>query len=106
MCQNITREKQAILLMISSGEKCHYLVVKKLSALLRGMTSKHYGDFCCLNCLHSFITKNKLKSHKKACETESFCNVKMPFQNTKILVYNESQKSNVHRSLYMQILNV
>ena len=34
-----TCEKQIILLMISNGEKWHYLAVKKLSALLRGITS-------------------------------------------------------------------
>ena len=38
---------------------------KKLSALLRGITSKHHGDFYCLNYLHSFRTENKLKSHEK-----------------------------------------
>ena len=44
---NSTREKQIILLMISNDEKegWHYLAVKKLSALLRGITSKHHGDF-------------------------------------------------------------
>ena len=38
-------------------EECHYLAVKKLSALLYVITSKHKGDFCCLNCLHSFRTE-------------------------------------------------
>ena len=33
--------------MIPEGEKCHYLAVKKLSVLLRGITSKPYGDFYC-----------------------------------------------------------
>ena len=64
------REKQTILLMISNGEKWHYLAVKMLSALLRGITSKHYGDFYCLNCVHSFRTKktNKLESHRRVFE--------------------------------------
>ena len=55
--------------MISSGKGCeakskkqwHYLAVKKLSALLGGITSKHKGDFYCLNCLHSFTTQKKLE---------------------------------------------
>ena len=46
-------------------EGLYYLAVKKLSALLRGATSKYNGDFCCLNCLHSLRTKDKLKSHEK-----------------------------------------
>ena len=40
----------------------HYLaVVKKLSAFLRGITSNNNGDIYCLNCFHSFRTKNKLE---------------------------------------------
>ena len=61
---NLNREKQVILLMVQNGVGCevksegqwHYLAVKKLSALLRGIISKHHGDFCCLNCLYSFAT--------------------------------------------------
>ena len=57
---NSNLEKQVILLMISNREKqCHSLAVKILSALLRGITSKHYVYFYCLNCLHSFRTKKQ-----------------------------------------------
>ena len=55
----INCEKQVILLMIPNGEKRHYVAVKKLSALLRGITSKHHDDFYCLNCLHSFAIKKQ-----------------------------------------------
>ena len=54
---NSNRDKQVIILMIPNGEGWHYLAVKKLSELLRGITSKHNGGFYCLNCLHSFRTK-------------------------------------------------
>ena len=83
---NSSREKQVILLIIQNGEKWHYLAVKKLSALLRGITSKHYGDFYCLNYLHSFRTKNKLELHEKICENKNLCNVIMPSEDTKILI--------------------
>ena len=66
---------------------------KKLSALLRGITSKHYRDFYCLNCLHSFSTKKKLESHKKVCENKEICNVIMPSEDNKILEFNQNQKS-------------
>ena len=60
--------------MISNGGKqWHYLAVKKLSALLRGITSKHHGDFYCLNYLHSFAIENKLQSYKTVCENKDFC---------------------------------
>ena len=42
--------------MISNGEKCHYLTVKKLSGLLRGIASNHAGNFCCLNCFCAYST--------------------------------------------------
>ena len=35
--------------MITVDKKWHYLAVKKLSALLRGIDSKHDGEFYCLN---------------------------------------------------------
>ena len=62
---NLTREKRVILLMISNGENWHYLTVKNLSRLLRGITSNHDGDFYCLSCFHSYRTKNKLEAHEK-----------------------------------------
>ena len=43
--------------MITHGEKWHYLAVKKLSALLREITSKHDGEFYCINYFHSYNTK-------------------------------------------------
>ena len=81
---SLNHEKQAILLIIPNAEKLwHYLAVKKLSTLLRGITSKHYSNFYCMNYLHSFRTKGKLKSHNRACENEDFCNIIMPSEDTK-----------------------
>ena len=45
------REKQVIIKMTPNVEGWHHLAVKKVSVLLIGMTSKHKGDFHCLNCL-------------------------------------------------------
>ena len=80
--------------MISNEEKWHYLAVKKVSALLRGITSKNNGNFCCLNCLHFFRRKNILQSHKKVCKNKSFSNAIMPSEETKILEFSQHQKSN------------
>ena len=46
-------------------------------------------DFYCLNCFHSFATKNKLQLHKRVCENKDFCNIIMP----SILEFNQYQKS-------------
>ena len=45
---------------------------RKLSALLRGVTSKHYGGFYCLNCIRSFATEKNHEYHEKVCEIKDF----------------------------------
>ena len=55
---NLTQKKQIILLMISDGQKWHYLVVKNLFGLLRGITSNHKEDFYCLRLMSCRNTKN------------------------------------------------
>ena len=73
---NSTQEKQDSLLMIPIREGWHYLAVKKLSALLRGITSKHHRDFYCCNCFNSFAIENKLELHKKkVCENKDFLTI-------------------------------
>ena len=50
-------------------------------------------DFCCLNYLHSFRKKKKLELHKGVCENNDFCKLIMPTEDTKILEFNQYQKS-------------
>ena len=90
---NLNRENQVILLMITDGEKWHDLTVKSLSALFRGITSKHEGDFYFLNCFQSYTTENKLKKDKKVCENHDYCYVEMPEECNKILEYSHGEKS-------------
>ena len=66
---------------------------KKLSGLLRGITTNNHGDFYCRNCFHSFTTKNELQSHKRVCGNKDFCNVIMSSEDAKILEFNQYQKS-------------
>ena len=68
--------------MISDGKKWHYLVVKGLSELYRGKTLNNDGDFYCVNCFHSFSTKNKLK-HKNVCKNRDYCYIEMPKKKRK-----------------------
>ena len=87
------REKQVILLTIPSGEKWHYLAVKIISALLRGITSKHFGNLHCSNQFHPIRWKNKFDFHKKVCENKDLCNVITPSEENKILEFNQYQKT-------------
>ena len=103
---NRKRENQVTLLMISNGEKRHYLALKSisttneynrpirsLSRLLRGITSNHNRDFYCMGCFHSFRTYNVLKKHKRLCGKHDYCHVEMPEEDKKILKHNHGNKS-------------
>ena len=90
---NLTCDKQVILLMITNGEKWHYLTVKNLPRLLRGITSTHHGDFYYSNCFRSYRTINKFELHKKICENHHYCRVEMPPKNNNIIKYNQGEKS-------------
>ena len=78
------------------------IAVKKLSALLRGITSKNNSNFYDLNCLCSFRkkkNKNKLATPKKVCENKDFCGIVMPYEDTNILEFNQYQKSDKTTSI-------
>ena len=93
--------------MISNGEKlrearsegrCHYLAVSKRSALSREISSirgitKYHGNSYSLNCFHTFEKKKKHRSNNRLCENKDSCNIIMPSEDTKILEFNQYQKS-------------
>ena len=70
-------------MITNDNEKWHYLAVKSLSKLLRGITSNHHGDFYCLNCFHSYRAKERLEKHEKICKDYDYCYVKMPEEDKK-----------------------
>ena len=91
---NNERDNQVNLLMITDGAtNWHYLAVKSISGLLRGITSNHNGDFYCLNCFHSYRTKRKLKKHERICKDHDFWEIKMSNEYNKILKYNTGEQS-------------
>ena len=85
--------KKVIHLLIPNGQGRHYFAVKKLPALLRPITLTNNGHFHCLVCLHSSRTNNKCESHKRVCGNKDFCKVVMLSEDSKILEFNQYQKS-------------
>ena len=73
---------------------------KKLSVLLRRITSKLHGG---LFWLRSFATENKRKSYKKGCENTEFCNFIFSSEGNRTLEFNHYQKFD---KSFIQILNV
>ena len=68
--------------MITDRKKWHYLAVKSLSALCRGITGNNNGDFKCLIFFQSYATENKLKKDKKVCENHDYCYVEICLKKT------------------------
>ena len=81
---NLSRKNKVILLIITDGKKWHYLTVRRLGALLRGVTSKHEGDFYCLNCSHSYASEKSLEKHMKLCEDKDYCYIEMTRKGEKL----------------------
>ena len=80
--------------MITDGKgKWHYLAIKSIPALLRGITSTHNGDFYCLKCFHSYRTLNALKTQEKLCEDHDYCNIKMPNDDNKYISSTSGKNS-------------
>ena len=100
---NLTREKQVVLLMITDGEKWHYLAVIRLSGLLRGVSSNNNGDFYCLNCFCSYRTKNKLELHRKLCENRDYCQVEMPNKDNNMIEFNQKDNGKVPLVFYTDL---
>ena len=67
--------------------------IKCLSALYRGVTSNHDGDFRCLGCLHSHRTDNALKKHERLCSKHDYCDTRIPSGGKNILRCNFGEKS-------------
>ena len=64
--QNHKREHIVDLLKITDNQNSwHYLTIKNMKRLIRGITSNHHGDFSCRNGEHSYRTENTLKRHER-----------------------------------------
>ena len=80
--------------MITDGTgKWHYLTIKSISGLLRGITSNHNGDLYCLNCFHSYRTANKFKNQEDICKDHDFCNLKLPTPEERYLLRTPGKNS-------------
>ena len=89
----IIKKNNDSFLVGSNGNRWHYLELNNLSAFLRQTSSKHDREFYCLSSLHLFRTKIKLEPCKKLCENKDFYVIVMPSDTTKIMEFNQHQKS-------------
>ena len=72
--------------MITNGYgDWHYLAIKSIPALLRGVASTHNVDFYCLNCFHSYRTQATLEKHERICYNNDHCAIVMPDEKHKYI---------------------
>ena len=91
---NKTRQHHANLLMITDGSDIwHYIAIRSIPALLRGVSSTHNGDYYCLNCFHSYRTETKLKEHEQMCVNNNFAMIKMPDEKNKYVSSTPSKNT-------------
>ena len=93
---NTKQIKQVYISKHNDKRDKHYLAVKSISGLLRGIISNHNGDFYCLNCFHSYRTNKKLKKHEKIYKNHDFSHLQMPDANNNILERKPGKKSLKH----------
>ena len=82
-------------LIIRKNEKKHYVAIKRLPALLRGITSAHHGEFYCRNCLSGHRTKEAHDLHREVCKDNDFCHVEMPSKDS-YLSYSKAKHQMRH----------
>ena len=78
-------------MITDDGKRWDYISVRRLPALLRGISSSNNGDFYC--CCHSYRTLNKLKKNERVCNNHDYWHVDMPVEGKNILKYSPGDKS-------------
>ena len=87
-------------MITDDGKRWHYLAVKSLSALLRGISSSNNGAFYCLNCFNSYRTLNKLE---RVCNNHDYCNIDMLKKHEKIKYLRREKSLKVSFIIYVDL---
>ena len=73
------------LLLISNGERQHYVIVESISRLVGMQTNKHKGkSFICINCFNTFSIEKSFKQHTELCLSNETVRVDMPKKGASI----------------------
>ena len=84
-------ERIANLMLITEGNRKHYVVIKSLSRLLSSKNNKHNGtqDFC-MNCLQGYSNESSRDEHFKYCTNNEAVRIEMP-RRKPIVEYSDGQ---------------
>jgi len=89
----IVKERHVNLLLTEKDGQHHYSTIKDFSRLVRSQVSRReHQHFFCYSCMHGFISKNLLKSHREiSCKTSEAQRTMMPTKDP-ILQFKNIQK--------------
>ena len=90
---NDRKHKVTLLMITEDGKNWHYVSVKNVKGLYRGVFSNNHGDFYCMNCVHTYRTRGALKKHERLCLNHKHCHIKLPDKDNNILSYTGDDKS-------------
>ena len=80
-------------MVTDNNNNWHYIAVKSISRLLKGISSNSNCNNYCLNCLHAYRTENKLIRHERICNDNTYCNPLMPEKGKNFSKYIQDKKS-------------
>ena len=80
------------LLLITNGQKRHFVLIKDLSRLLGDRTKHHYKAYYCKFCLHGFIRQDILDEHIPYCSPHGAQKVTLPNGENKWLEFKNHAK--------------
>ena len=84
-------DRIANLMLITEGNKKHYVAIKSLSRLLSNQNNKQNGSqYVCTNCLNGFESETIRDEHYEYCKFKESVRVEMPIKNP-IVKYTDGQ---------------
>ena len=93
--------KDIKLLLITNGEKRHYMMIKSLSRLLGSENSRHKcKQYFCLNCLQGFHSEASRDKDCEYCKDNELVNIEMPKPSSFAQFHNGQNQFKVPFTLY------
>ena len=81
----------ANLMLITEGNRKHYVAIKSLSRLLSSKNNKHNGaQYFCMNCLQGYPNKSSRDEHFRYCTNNEAVRIEMPCRKP-IVEYSDGQ---------------
>ena len=81
------------LLVLTSGDRWHYTLIKNMSALLSRQTSiNRHKKHWCYYCLHGFMTEERLERHVEDCSRNGLQKVILPDEEHRWIEFDAIEK--------------